>query len=338
MGCVRVDDAFYDHPKLAVAGPLGMAQWIAALAWCNRNLSDGFVPRAVAKRLLDWDDVPGPGHGPDNDPDGVSDGGSGVQAGWVCRRLVRAGLWEEVEGGYRVHDYLDYQPSAAEVRSTQAKARERMARARARRQQASPDGAPPDGADEVTAEVGDDGGPAPDPDEHCATGPEDFQRSPSEDSATGSGDVRANTGRNDGRNARRSSGRGSGRSSSYPNPNPNPKSSAAAAAELAGLPPPLAELRQRLDAARLVVRWDKLGAGHVAEIERLLAVHGPARLVGSAQGQWQAGDPPAFAQAWIVGWAALPRPVGPAVGRCQDHETDLPCGSCRADRLVGAAS
>ena len=32
----------------------------------------------------------------------------------VCA-LVDAGLWEETEGGWNIHDYLDYQPSRYEV-------------------------------------------------------------------------------------------------------------------------------------------------------------------------------------------------------------------------------
>jgi hypothetical protein len=33
----------------------------------------------------------------------------------LVSELVRVGLWEEVEGGYVIHDYTDWQPSAAEI-------------------------------------------------------------------------------------------------------------------------------------------------------------------------------------------------------------------------------
>ena len=34
---------------------------------------------------------------------------------WIVPRLVDAGLWEEVPGGFRIHDFLDYNPSKVEV-------------------------------------------------------------------------------------------------------------------------------------------------------------------------------------------------------------------------------
>ena len=34
---------------------------------------------------------------------------------FVAELLVDSGLWEEVPGGYRVHDYLDYNPSRDKV-------------------------------------------------------------------------------------------------------------------------------------------------------------------------------------------------------------------------------
>jgi hypothetical protein len=33
----------------------------------------------------------------------------------AIRRLVAVGLWHEIPGGYEVHDFLDYNPSRAEV-------------------------------------------------------------------------------------------------------------------------------------------------------------------------------------------------------------------------------
>lgn len=128
MGWVRIDDAFNDHPKFALAGPLGLAQWVAGLAYCNRNLTDGFIPRAVAKRLIDWDGVGwrmwhGDVGGAGEDADGLA----------VSGHLVDAGLWDECDGGYVVHDYHEYQPRADEVRAKRAEARDRMAVARANR-------------------------------------------------------------------------------------------------------------------------------------------------------------------------------------------------------------
>ncbi|MGL5824778.1 MAG: hypothetical protein ACRCYU_08170 [Nocardioides sp.] len=315
MGWVRVDDAFYDHPKFAAAGPLGTAQWIAALAWSNRNLTDGHIPTAIAKRLLDWDDIPGT---------------ADVNAAWVSQRLIDAGLWHQAEGGYLIHDYGDYQPSASTVRAEQAKARDRMARVRARRRatprhqtSCEPDPATNPGigsaADVELVETCDD---------------DRFARTP----FSGSPELAPNNTLNDDPNnvgVRQGVHPNTDRSSRYP----NPKSSTAAAAELAReLPPPLRELRSQLNTAQLVVRWDRLTTEQIDQITDLLTIHGPARLVRSAQTQWRRDDPPAWAQAWIAGWQAIPRAVTPSAGKCPRHELEQPCRSCRADELVGAAS
>ena len=109
MPWVKLDDHFDEHPKVARIGPLGIALQVAGLCYCNRNLTDGFIPRAVARTLLDWQ----------TEQDGVlwtlarTSGmqGDDVTAQWVIDLLVDAGVWEEADGGYRVHDYADYQPT-----------------------------------------------------------------------------------------------------------------------------------------------------------------------------------------------------------------------------------
>ena len=49
MPWVRIDDGYADHPKMAAVGPLGQALWLAGLAYCNRYLTDGFIPRTQPK-------------------------------------------------------------------------------------------------------------------------------------------------------------------------------------------------------------------------------------------------------------------------------------------------
>lgn len=135
MAWVRIDDHFDEHPKLAAIGPLGWGVWLAGLAYCNRNLTDGFIPRSKARMMATLDDI--------EDDDGRlwalsrSSGmtGDDVQAQWVIDILVRAGVWDEVPGGYQVHDYLDYQPSAEKVNAEREKARNRMNMARSRKDQ-----------------------------------------------------------------------------------------------------------------------------------------------------------------------------------------------------------
>jgi hypothetical protein len=106
MPWVRIDDGFPQHPKVIGVGPLGLALQVAGLCYCNRYLTDGFVPKAAVPLLLDFSEIdtllplevgePGTWH-------------------WALQKLMDAGLWKEVPDGYILHDYLDYQPSKEQV-------------------------------------------------------------------------------------------------------------------------------------------------------------------------------------------------------------------------------
>ena len=109
MSWVKLDDHFSDRPKVARAGTLAQLLYINALTYASRYLTDGFIPHAVVARLVVWDF--------ENPPDNYT----------LAQRLVEVGLWETVEGGYRIHDYLDYNPSRAEVENQRRKNRERIA-------------------------------------------------------------------------------------------------------------------------------------------------------------------------------------------------------------------
>ncbi|SDC45502.1 hypothetical protein [Nocardioides lianchengensis] len=77
------------------------------------------------------------------------------------------------------------------------------------------------------------------------------------------------------------------------------------------LPPAVEILRAALDAHKLTVRWDKLTAEHLAEIERLVDLHGDSRLVHAAKASYRPDRPAVFAQAWLAAWQALPSPGTP---------------------------
>lgn len=120
MPWVRLDDHFDEHPKLARVGPLGLALWVTGLAYCNRNLTDGFIPWATARKMMSWEFLgveDGDARGARLYEIGVTCGmaGDDVTTPFVIDLLLAAGLWEEVAGGYRVHDYDDYQPLRAQV-------------------------------------------------------------------------------------------------------------------------------------------------------------------------------------------------------------------------------
>lgn len=88
-----MDDGWTEHPKLVTAGPMAALLWAAGLAYCNRQKKrTGIIPAAQVPGLF------------------VGLRGTSVLAG----RLVEVGLWEEVEGGFVIHDYHDYQPSTEE--------------------------------------------------------------------------------------------------------------------------------------------------------------------------------------------------------------------------------
>lgn len=103
MPWVKLDDQFLVNPKVMRAGLQGRALYVAGLCYCAGGLTDGFIPTDVLPKLGILADVKKPGA--------------------AVAKLTEAGLWESRAGGYVVHDYLKYQPSAEEVR----KERERVA-------------------------------------------------------------------------------------------------------------------------------------------------------------------------------------------------------------------
>lgn len=152
---VRIDDDFSEHPKVAAAGPLAMAMQVAGLAYCNRNLTDGFIPAAKARGLISWES---PGLREGSPPLQIAvtwsgelvGGGEDVESRYVISLLLDAGMWEEVPGGYRIHDYDHYQPTRAQVEAERQQKRsagqaggQASARARARARAEAPAQAEP---------------------------------------------------------------------------------------------------------------------------------------------------------------------------------------------------
>lgn len=122
MAWVRLSDDFYDHPKFDKAGVLGIALFTAGLAWANRNLTDGFIPRKAALRMLDFEDAVDAVRNADRN--GVTntlhnDDLTPAITRSTVQALVDAGLWHVEEDGYRIHDYLDYQYSKEQIEASQ---------------------------------------------------------------------------------------------------------------------------------------------------------------------------------------------------------------------------
>lgn len=112
MAWGRLDDTIIDHPKFAALmmddklKPLeriaAVGLWTKANAYCNKHLTDGFIPRGIVPLL------------------------AGVQPGMAFRlaqALINArgrsehGLWEIAGSDYLVHDWPDWNRLRSEVES-----------------------------------------------------------------------------------------------------------------------------------------------------------------------------------------------------------------------------
>ena len=110
MPWVRIDDQYPEHPKIVAAGHLAGWLDVCAMAYSNRALTDGFIAKAMVPRLSS---VPQPLK--------------------RAAELVAVGRWDEVDGGYQIRDYLDYQKSADQIRKEREQTAARQARFRNRK-------------------------------------------------------------------------------------------------------------------------------------------------------------------------------------------------------------
>lgn len=102
MTWLKVDDGFYDHPKVDDAPLSAIGLWVRCGSYTANKLLDGRVSRIVVRRL----------------------GGrvSDVDA------LVASGLWLPTADGFVMHDFHDYNPTAEQVRRKREADRRRKAR------------------------------------------------------------------------------------------------------------------------------------------------------------------------------------------------------------------
>lgn len=109
MPWVRFDDQFPIHRRIAGLSDGAFRLHVAAICWCARNLTDGYVASVdvehVSRSRRPWRQVD---------------------------ELVGAGTWHVVDGGWLIHDYLEYQPSKAQVEQERKGRAERQARWRAK--------------------------------------------------------------------------------------------------------------------------------------------------------------------------------------------------------------
>jgi hypothetical protein len=83
-----LDDKFHSHPKVISAGNEAIGLFARCGAYAAEHLTDGYIPEHVALLY------------------GTPE---------LAAALVRTKLWRRTKGGWRMPDYLDYNPSKAEV-------------------------------------------------------------------------------------------------------------------------------------------------------------------------------------------------------------------------------
>jgi hypothetical protein len=92
MPWIKLDDGIALHPKFTTIGAEASWFWVCGLSYSARYLTDGFIPENTLGVL-----------------------GIGKRYKKHVAALVSVGLWDIVEGGYRIHDYHDYQPSKDDI-------------------------------------------------------------------------------------------------------------------------------------------------------------------------------------------------------------------------------
>lgn len=113
VGWFRLETDFSDHPKIAAAGFCAELLYVRCIGYAHRHETDGFIPIKVAGKYA-----------------------SDINASTcdaMADALVTNGLWETVDGGWQIHDYLMYQPSRSDRQQERERVRESMKEIRARR-------------------------------------------------------------------------------------------------------------------------------------------------------------------------------------------------------------
>lgn len=137
MAWVRLDDRFAFHPKLMRASSAAFRLHVAALCVCAQNATDGLLDDVALRLALAALPV-------------------GSELGTLSAELVRLGLWEDgpEPGTFSIHDYLEYQPSAADQKKERAAAAERMRGVRQRSRERSGERAPEPNAERLPERSG----------------------------------------------------------------------------------------------------------------------------------------------------------------------------------------
>jgi hypothetical protein len=100
MSYARVETSVRTHRKFIKAGPAPSWLWLCGLLYCQDALTDGFI----ADETLDYLGV--------------------KNARRLVLHLETANLWDRVDGGWQIHDYLKHNKPATEINRIKAERRQ----------------------------------------------------------------------------------------------------------------------------------------------------------------------------------------------------------------------
>ncbi|MBA2951632.1 hypothetical protein [Streptomyces himalayensis] len=92
MPWVRLDDRFPSHRKVALLSDRAFRLHVSAICWCAENLTDGHIRERELTLVAHVRSLKA-----------------------TAQQLEDAGLWDRVDGGWVIHDYLSYNPSREQV-------------------------------------------------------------------------------------------------------------------------------------------------------------------------------------------------------------------------------
>ncbi|MFI5659186.1 hypothetical protein [Streptomyces sp. NPDC051684] len=114
MSWLKLDDGFDEHPKVVAVGPTAGFLFIKGMCYCGRQLTDGYIPAPVARKL-----------GTKKQIAKLVTYDLWHRSGHQCARCV-----QPPDGGFVVHDYAAYQQSRAQVEAKRKSDAERQRRHR----------------------------------------------------------------------------------------------------------------------------------------------------------------------------------------------------------------
>lgn len=129
MPWARFDDRFPSNRKVRLLSDAAFRLYVSAICWSAENLTDGVVKKTELRLVSDV-----------------------KAASRRAQELVEAGLFEALEeGGWKIHDYHEYNPTAEQVRADRAAKTARQQRWRKKKEGDAPDPQPPNSKPDVDA-------------------------------------------------------------------------------------------------------------------------------------------------------------------------------------------